>query len=76
MIREPDIERLVERQHGAVSRGQLREAGVNVNTIDAWIRRGRSPYTARDIETRLESILDEIARMVSRNGHRCHDRRI
>ncbi len=41
MIRDNDIERLLERQYGAVSRAQLREAGANVNTIDSWIRRGQ-----------------------------------
>ncbi|MGH3720262.1 MAG: DUF559 domain-containing protein [Pseudonocardiaceae bacterium] len=35
-----DIERLIRRQHGAVSRAQLRESGVNTNTIDSWLRRG------------------------------------
>ena len=41
MTRGSDIERLIRRQHGAVSRAQLRESGLNANTIDAWVRRGR-----------------------------------
>ncbi|MGB8961933.1 MAG: hypothetical protein WCC38_08270 [Pseudonocardiaceae bacterium] len=41
MIRDIDIEGLLRRQHGAVSRAQLREAGVNANTIDTWVRRDR-----------------------------------
>lgn len=36
-----DIDRLLRRQHGAVSRAQLRERGVNVNSIDTWLRRGQ-----------------------------------
>lgn len=36
-----DIERRLDSQHGAVSRLQLRTDGVNVNTIDAWLRSGR-----------------------------------
>jgi very-short-patch-repair endonuclease len=36
-----DLDRLLRRQHGAVSRAQLRERGVNANTIDTWVRRGR-----------------------------------
>jgi very-short-patch-repair endonuclease len=36
-----DIERLIRRQHGAVSRAQLRESGMSANTIGAWVRRGR-----------------------------------
>ncbi|MBV9143416.1 MAG: DUF559 domain-containing protein [Pseudonocardiales bacterium] len=36
-----DIERLIRRQHGAVSRAQLRESGVKANTINAWVRRGK-----------------------------------
>jgi hypothetical protein len=41
MIRETEIERLLERQHGAVSRARLRKAGVSMNTVNAWIRPGR-----------------------------------
>ncbi|HEY3896208.1 MAG TPA: type IV toxin-antitoxin system AbiEi family antitoxin domain-containing protein [Pseudonocardiaceae bacterium] len=36
-----DIEQLLRCQHGAVSRTQLRAAGLNPNTIDTWVRRGR-----------------------------------
>lgn len=36
-----DLEWLLRRQHGAVSRAQLREAGLRMNTIDSWVRRGR-----------------------------------
>jgi Transcriptional regulator, AbiEi antitoxin len=41
MIQGSDIERLIRRQHGAVSRAQLRESGVSANTIDTWVRRGK-----------------------------------
>ncbi|MGH3886335.1 MAG: DUF559 domain-containing protein [Pseudonocardiaceae bacterium] len=41
MTRESNIERLLVRQHGAVSRTQLRKIGLNANTIDSWVRRGR-----------------------------------
>lgn len=37
----PNIEQLLRCQHGAVSRAQLQGAGVNPNTIDTWLRRGR-----------------------------------
>ncbi|MGH3930711.1 MAG: type IV toxin-antitoxin system AbiEi family antitoxin domain-containing protein [Pseudonocardiaceae bacterium] len=36
-----DLERLLCRQQGAVSRIQLRDIGLSVDTIDAWVRRGR-----------------------------------
>ena len=36
-----DIEQLLRCQHGAVSRTQLRGAGLNPNTIDTWVHRGR-----------------------------------
>lgn len=41
MTPESDIQWLIRRQHGAVSRAQLRESGVNANTIDTWVRRGK-----------------------------------
>ncbi|HEX5346010.1 MAG TPA: type IV toxin-antitoxin system AbiEi family antitoxin domain-containing protein [Pseudonocardiaceae bacterium] len=41
MTRDNDIDRLLRRQHGAVSRAQLRERGVNANSIDTWVRRSR-----------------------------------
>ncbi|MBA2471110.1 MAG: DUF559 domain-containing protein [Pseudonocardiales bacterium] len=41
MTQNQDIDRLLRRQHGAVSRGQLRERGVNANSIDTWVRRSR-----------------------------------
>ncbi|HEX8936381.1 MAG TPA: hypothetical protein VF788_19835 [Pseudonocardiaceae bacterium] len=41
MIRETEIERLLERQHGAVSPARLRKAEVSMNTVNAWIRPGR-----------------------------------
>ena len=41
MTRTDDIERLLRRQHGAVSRAQLRDSGRSANTIDSWVRRGR-----------------------------------
>jgi hypothetical protein len=41
MICDSAIDRLVDRQRGAVSRPQLRAAGVNMHTIDSWVRRGR-----------------------------------
>ncbi len=41
VIQDHDIDRQLRRQHGAVSRGQLRESGINANTIDTWVRRGR-----------------------------------
>jgi very-short-patch-repair endonuclease len=41
VTRDDDIERLLRRQHGAVRRAQLCEAGVNPDTIDSWVRRGR-----------------------------------
>jgi putative AbiEi antitoxin of type IV toxin-antitoxin system len=41
IIQGSDIEQLLRRQHGAVSRAQLRQTGLNVNTIDSWVRRGR-----------------------------------
>jgi predicted transcriptional regulator of viral defense system len=41
VIQDHDIERLLRCQHGAVSRAQLCESGVNANTIDTWVRRGR-----------------------------------
>ncbi|MGH3825890.1 MAG: DUF559 domain-containing protein [Pseudonocardiaceae bacterium] len=40
MTRGSDLERLIRRQHGAVSRTQLRASGVSANTIDSWVRRG------------------------------------
>ena len=37
-----DIDRLLRRQHGAVTRAQLLQAGCgSVNTVDSWVRRGR-----------------------------------
>lgn len=36
-----DLDQHIARQHGAVSRGQLRAAGVAANTIDSRVRRGR-----------------------------------
>lgn len=36
-----DLERLLHRQHGAVSRTQLRATGLSTNTIESWVRRGR-----------------------------------
>ncbi|MGH3896738.1 MAG: type IV toxin-antitoxin system AbiEi family antitoxin domain-containing protein [Pseudonocardiaceae bacterium] len=36
-----DLERLLCRQHGAVSRTPLRDIGLSVTTIESWVRRGR-----------------------------------
>ncbi|HKS51948.1 MAG TPA: DUF559 domain-containing protein [Pseudonocardiaceae bacterium] len=36
-----DLDRLLRRQHGAVTRAQLLQAGCSANTIDSWVRRGR-----------------------------------
>ncbi|MCA1675302.1 MAG: hypothetical protein LC799_24975 [Actinobacteria bacterium] len=36
-----DLELLIGRQHGAVSRVQLREIGLSTNTIESWVRRCR-----------------------------------
>ncbi len=36
-----DLERLLGRQHGAVSRIQLRDIGLSITTIESWVRRGR-----------------------------------
>ena len=36
-----DLEQLLHRQHGAVSRTQLRAIGLSTNTIESWVRRGR-----------------------------------
>lgn len=36
-----DLERLLVRQHGAVSRAQLCTIGLSTNTIESWVRRGR-----------------------------------
>ncbi|MGQ0773007.1 MAG: DUF559 domain-containing protein, partial [Pseudonocardiales bacterium] len=41
MIGESDIDRLVRRQQGAVSRAQLRKADLSPNTIESWVRRGQ-----------------------------------
>jgi hypothetical protein len=38
---DSDIDRLLRRQHGAVTRAQLLQAGCSANTIDSWVRRGR-----------------------------------
>lgn len=36
-----DLKALLRRQHGAVSRVQLREMGISEHTIDSWVRRDR-----------------------------------
>lgn len=41
MVPGSDIDRLLRRQHGAVSRAQLLKVGCSPNTIDSWVRRGR-----------------------------------
>jgi predicted transcriptional regulator of viral defense system len=41
MTEGKDLERLLCRQHGAVSRIQLRDIGLSINTIESWVRRGR-----------------------------------
>lgn len=41
MTEPHDLEQLLRRQHGAVSRAQLRAMGMSPNTIASWVRRGR-----------------------------------
>lgn len=41
MAERNDLEVLLRRQHGAVSRIQLRQTGLSTNTIESWVRRGR-----------------------------------
>jgi len=41
MIEGDDLERPLRRQHGAVSRAQLRKTGLITNTIESWVRRGQ-----------------------------------